>query len=104
MTTLTGGSGEPTTGPVASQEVIKELGTNGGGFFNVNSAHPFENPTAFTNLFEIFLILLIPLAMALAFGHIVKDRRQGITVLSVMAHPAGHLDRPADLGGDGGAG
>jgi potassium-transporting ATPase potassium-binding subunit len=84
MTTLPGGSQELTTGPVASQEVIKELGTNGGGFFNVNSAHPFENPTAFTNLFEIFLILLIPLAMALAFGHIVKDRRQGITVLSVM--------------------
>ena len=84
MTTLTGGSQELTTGPVASQEVIKELGTNGGGFFNVNSAHPFENPTAFTNIFEIFLILVIPLAMALAFGHIVKDRRQGITILSVM--------------------
>ena len=84
MTTLTGGSQELTTGPVASQEAIKELGTNGGGFFNVNSAHPFENPTAFTNIFEIFLILVIPLAMALAFGHIVKDRRQGITILSVM--------------------
>jgi K+-transporting ATPase ATPase A chain len=84
MTTLTGGSQELTTGPVASQEVIKELGTNGGGFFNVNSAHPFENPTAFTNIFEIFLILLIPLAMAWAFGHIVKDRRQGVAVLSVM--------------------
>ena len=65
MTTLTGGSQELTTGPIASQEAIKELGTNGGGFFNVNSAHPFENPTSFTNIFEIFLILLIPLAMAL---------------------------------------
>ena len=84
MTTLTGGSQELTTGPVASQEAIKELGTNGGGFFNVNSAHPFENPTAFTNIFEIFLLLLIPLAMALAFGHIVKDRRQGVAILSVM--------------------
>ena len=84
MTTLTGGHQELTTGPVASQEAIKELGTNGGGFFNVNSAHPFENPTAFTNIFEIFLLLVIPLAMALAFGHIVKDRRQGIAVLTVM--------------------
>ena len=84
MTTLTGGSQDLTTGPVASQEAIKELGTNGGGFFNVNAAHPFENPTAFTNIFEIFLILVIPLAMALAFGHIVNDRRQGITILSVM--------------------
>jgi len=85
MTTLTGASQELTTGPVASQEAIKEFGTNGGGFFNVNSAHPFENPTAFTNIFEIFLLLLIPFAMAWAFGLIVKDRRQGIAVLSVMA-------------------
>jgi len=85
MTTLTGGSQELTTGPVASQEAIKELGTNGGGFFNVNSAHPFENPTAFTNLVEIFLMLVIPFAMAWAFGLIVKDRRQGIAILSVMA-------------------
>ncbi len=78
MTTLTGGTQELTGGPVASQEAIKELGTNGGGFFNVNSAHPFENPTPFTNIFEIFLILLIPFAMAWAFGLIVRDRRQGV--------------------------
>ena len=84
MTTLTGGSQELTTGPVASQEAIKELGTNGGGFFNVNSAHPFENPTAFTNIFEIFLLLLIPFAMAWAFGLIVKDRRQGVAIMAVM--------------------
>ena len=85
MHTLTGGSQALTGGPVASQEAIKELGTNGGGFYNVNSAHPFENPTAFTNLLEIYLLLLIPFAMAWAFGLIVKDRRQGIAVGGVMA-------------------
>ncbi len=84
MDTLTGGTQELTTGPVATQEAIKEIGTNGGGFFNVNSAHPFENPTAFTNILQVFLILLIPLAMAWAFGHIVKDRRQGLAILAVM--------------------
>ena len=85
MHTLTGGSQALTGGPVASQEAIKELGTNGGGFYNVNSAHPFENPTPFTNLLEIYLLLLIPFAMAWAFGLIVKDRRQGIAVVGVMA-------------------
>jgi potassium-transporting ATPase potassium-binding subunit len=85
MTTLTGGTQTLTGGPVASQEAIKELGTNGGGFYNVNSAHPFENPTAFSNLLEMFLILLIPFAMAWAFGLIVKDRRQGVAVGGVMA-------------------
>ena len=85
MSTLTDGSQVLTGGPVASQEAIKELGTNGGGFYNVNSAHPFENPTAFTNLMEIYLLLLIPFAMAWAFGLIVKDRRQGIAVGGVMA-------------------
>ena len=85
MHTLTGGSQTLTGGPVASQEAIKELGTNGGGFYNVNSAHPFENPTPFTNLVEIYLILLIPFAMAWAFGLIVRDRRQGIAVGGVMA-------------------
>ena len=74
-----------TGGPVASQEAIKELGTNGGGFYNANSAHPFENPTPLTNLFEIFLLLVIPFAMAWAFGLIVGDRRQGGAVLAVMA-------------------
>ena len=85
MHTLTGGSQTLTGGPVASQEAIKELGTNGGGFYNVNSAHPFENPTPFTDLLQIYLILLIPFAMAWAFGLIVKDRRQGIAVGGVMA-------------------
>ena len=85
VTSLSGGTQQMTGGPVASQEAIKELGTNGGGFYNVNSAHPFENPTALSNLLEIFLLLVIPFAMAWAFGLIVRDRRQGIAVLSVMA-------------------
>ena len=74
-----------TGGPVASQEAIKELGTNGGGFYNANSSHPFENPNALSNLLEIYLILLIPFAMAWAFGRIVGDRRQGYAVAAVMA-------------------
>ncbi|MBG6098288.1 potassium-transporting ATPase subunit KdpA [Nocardioides sp. WG-D5] len=85
MTTLDGGQQILTSGAIASQEVIKELGTNGGGPYNVNSAHPFENPTPFTNLLEIFLLLVIPFAMAWAFGLIVKDRRQGGAVLATMA-------------------
>ena len=110
--TITGGVQHITGGPVASQEVIKELGTNGGGFYNANSSHPFENPTPFTNLFEIFLILLIPFAMAWAFGLIVGDRRQGLAILSVMAillgisialltwaEMAGHGSAPAAAGG-----
>ncbi|MEP9362826.1 potassium-transporting ATPase subunit KdpA [Nocardioides sp. CN2-186] len=84
LETLTGGSQQVTGGPVASQEAIKQLGTNGGGFYNVNSAHPFENPTPFTDLFQIFLMLVIPFAMAWAFGLIVKDRRQGVAIISVM--------------------
>ena len=74
-----------TGGPVASQEAIKELGTNGGGFFNANSAHPFENPTPLTNLFEIFLLLVIPFALARTFGMMVGNRRQGLAILAVMA-------------------
>lgn len=85
MTTLTGGSQTLTGGPVASQEVIKQLGTNGGGFYNVNSAHPFENPTPFTNLVSVYLVLFVPFAMALAFGRMVGDRRQGWAVGGVMA-------------------
>ncbi|MFI5626482.1 potassium-transporting ATPase subunit KdpA [Nocardioides sp. NPDC051685] len=85
MTTLDGGRQILTSGAIASQEVIKELGTNGGGPYNVNSAHPFENPTPFTNILEIFLLLVIPFAMAWAFGLIVKDRRQGGAVLATMA-------------------
>ncbi len=73
-----------TGGPVASQEVIKELGTNGGGFYNTNSAHPYENPSAWTNWFEIFLILLIPIALTRTFGRMVGQLRQGYAILAVM--------------------
>lgn len=71
-------------GPVASQEAIKELGTNGGGYFNANSAHPFENPNALISFFEVFLILLIPSALPYAFGRMVGDQKQGYTVAAVM--------------------
>ena len=71
-------------GPVASQEAIKELGTNGGGFFNANSAHPYENPDALTNLIEILAIVLIPAALTYTFGHMVGDTRQGWAVLAAM--------------------
>src|ERR1700722_1415164 len=71
-------------GPVASQEAIKELGTNGGGFFNANSAHPFENPTALSNILEIAGIFLIPFALTYTFGVLVGDRRQGFALLSAM--------------------
>jgi K+-transporting ATPase ATPase A chain len=71
-------------GPVASQVAIKQLGTNGGGFFNANSAHPFENPTALTNLIENWAILVIPLALAITFGEMLGDRRQGWAVFAVM--------------------
>ena len=76
-------------GPVASQEVIKELGTNGGGFFNANAAHPFEGPTAWISLFEIFLLLVIPFALPRTFGRMVGDKRQGYAILGVMAALAG---------------
>ncbi len=71
-------------GPVASQESIKELGTNGGGFFNANSAHPYENPTAVSNLLEMLLIILIPASLTYTFGYMVGDTRQGWAVLSAM--------------------
>ncbi|MEU6541445.1 potassium-transporting ATPase subunit KdpA [Streptomyces sp. NPDC047000] len=80
-----GGSQQWNGGAVASQEAIKELGTNGGGYFNANSAHPFENPTPFTNLFEIFLILLIPFALTRTFGIMVGSVRQGYAILATMA-------------------
>lgn len=70
--------------PAASQEVVKELGTNGGGIFNANSAHPFENPNALTNLFEIFLLLVIPVCLTRTFGAMIGNRRQGTVLLSVM--------------------
>lgn len=72
-------------GPVASQEAIKMIGTNGGGFFNANSAHPFENPTALSNLLQMLAIFLIPAALCFAFGRVVGDRRQGWAVLAAMA-------------------
>ena len=71
-------------GPAASQIAIKQLGTNGGGFFNVNSAHPFENPTPFTNFLEMLAILLIPAALCYTFGKMVGDTRQGWAVLAAM--------------------
>ena len=83
-TTLEGAKQTIALGPVAFQEAIKILGTNGGGFFNANSAHPFENPTALSNLLENFSLLLIPFSLAVAFGHIVGDRRQGFALMWVM--------------------
>ena len=83
-TTLTGVHQTITGGPVASQEIIKQMGTNGGGFYNANSAHPFENPNPFTNLLAIFLELLIPVALTRTFGLMVKDKRQGYAILAAM--------------------
>ncbi|MGZ5368156.1 MAG: potassium-transporting ATPase subunit KdpA [Aeromicrobium sp.] len=84
VNTLAGHSQVVTGGPVASQEVIKELGTNGGGFFNANSAHPFENPNAFTNLLEVFLILLIPICLTRTLGTMLGKRKQGLAILGAM--------------------
>jgi potassium-transporting ATPase potassium-binding subunit len=84
ITTLAGGHQTIPGGAVASQEVIKDLGNNGGGFFNANSAHPFENPNPFTNIFEIFLLLLIPFSLPRTFGKMVRDNRQGFALLAVM--------------------
>ncbi|MET9248912.1 potassium-transporting ATPase subunit KdpA [Nonomuraea sp. NPDC003709] len=84
ITTLTGGTQPITGSPVASQEVIKELGTNGGGFYNANSAHPFENATTWTNWLEIFLILVIPFTLTRTFGKMVGQVRQGYAILAVM--------------------
>ena len=85
VTTLTGAAQHITGGPVASQEAIKELGTNGGGFYNVNSAHPFENPSAWTNWLEIFLLLVIPFSLPRVFGRMVGQNRQGYAIVAVMA-------------------
>ena len=82
--TLAGHPQVLTGGPVASQEAIKELGNNGGGFFNANSAHPFENPTALTNFLEVFLILVLPVALTRTLGTMLGNRRQGLAVLGVM--------------------
>ena len=85
VTTLAGGTQTLPGGPVASQEAIKELGTNGGGFFNANSAHPYENPNPVTNLLEIFALLVIPVALTRTLGTMLGNRRQGHAVLAAMA-------------------
>jgi K+-transporting ATPase ATPase A chain len=82
--TLTTATQSIAMGPVASQEAIKMLGTNGGGFFNANSAHPYENPTPLSNLFEMVAIFLIPAGLCFAFGRLVGDRRQGWAILAAM--------------------
>jgi K+-transporting ATPase ATPase A chain len=82
--TVTGLTQSIAMGPVASQEVIKLLGTNGGGFMNTNSAHPFENPTAFTNLFEMLLVLIIPAALIFMYGRMTGNRRQGYAIYGVV--------------------
>jgi K+-transporting ATPase ATPase A chain len=85
LSTLEGASQTLALGPVASQEIIKELGTNGGGFFNANSAHPFENPTPFTNFLELVLIFSIPAALTHTYGKMARDTRQGWAILAAMA-------------------
>jgi K+-transporting ATPase ATPase A chain len=82
--TVTGLTQSIAMGPVASQEAIKMLGTNGGGFFNTNSAHPFENPTAFTNFFEMLVVLIIPAALVFAYGRMTGNRRQGYAIYGTM--------------------
>ncbi|CAN5377587.1 potassium-transporting ATPase subunit KdpA [soil metagenome] len=84
ITTLTGGTQTLPGGPVASQEAIKEIGTNGGGFYNANSAHPFENPTTWTNWLQIFLLLCISFSLPRTFGRIIGDKRQGYAIVAVM--------------------
>ncbi|HEU0249362.1 MAG TPA: potassium-transporting ATPase subunit KdpA [Solirubrobacteraceae bacterium] len=82
--TITGLTQTIAMGPVASQEAIKLLGTNGGGFFNVNSAHPFENPTSFTNFFEMLLVLIIPAALIFTYGRMTGNRRQGYAIYGAV--------------------
>ena len=84
VTTLAGNSQHITGGPVASQEIIKELGTNGGGFYNANSSHPFENPTSWTNWLEVFSLLAISFSLPRVFGRMVGDLRQGYAIVAVM--------------------
>ena len=85
LKTLEGATQTIARGPVASQEAIKELGTNGGGFFNTNSAHPFENPSPLTNLIEMVMILAIPFGLAWTFGRMVGNVKQGIAIAGAMA-------------------
>jgi K+-transporting ATPase ATPase A chain len=84
VNTLAGAQQTIPGGPVASQEAIKEIGTNGGGFFNANSAHPFENPTTWTNWVEIFLLLAIPFSLPRTFGRMVESKKQGYAIVAVM--------------------
>lgn len=84
-TTLEGAKQTLSLGPIASQEAIKEIGTNGGGFMNANSAHPFENPNAWSNALEIWALLVVPVASVLAFGRSIGDARQGRAILAAMA-------------------
>ncbi|MFT8637499.1 MAG: potassium-transporting ATPase subunit KdpA [Pseudoclavibacter sp.] len=84
VTTIAGGTQSIPGGPVASQEAIKMLGTNGGGFFNANSAHPFENPAAWTSMVEVLLMLLIPFSLPRTFGRMVGDHRQGYAIAATM--------------------
>jgi K+-transporting ATPase ATPase A chain len=84
VTTLNGVQQTITGGPVASQETIKELGTNGGGFFNANSAHPFENPTTWTNWIEIFLLMVVSFSLPRTFGRMVDSKKQGYAIVAVM--------------------
>lgn len=84
VTTVTGGTASVPGGPVASQEAVKMLGTNGGGFYNANSAHPFENPSPWTNLLQVFLLLVIPVSMTRTFGRMVADLRAGRMVVATM--------------------
>ena len=83
--TLAGGSQQIPGGPVASMEVIKLLGTNGGSFYGAGGAHPFENPTGFTNMFDLLLVIVLPFAIALMFGHLIGRPRQGLAIVAVMA-------------------
>jgi K+-transporting ATPase ATPase A chain len=84
VTTVEGSSQTINQGPVASQEAIKQLGTNGGGYNNANSAHPYENPNGLTNMLQMWALLVIPFSLPFAFGRMAKDRRQGLAVLSAM--------------------
>jgi K+-transporting ATPase ATPase A chain len=85
VTTLAGSTQHITGGPVASQEIIKEFGTNGGGFYNVNSAHPFENPTTWTNWLQIFLLLVISFSLPRTFGRMVGSNKHGYAIVAAMA-------------------
>ena len=82
--TVAGATQQIPGGPVASQEAIKEIGTNGGGFYNANASHPFENPNNLTSLLQVFLLLIIPFALAASIGYFTKQKRQGIAIFSVM--------------------